>query len=289
MRFEADLTGGWRPGYVPLGIMDLEVLGETASDRRILDALVRAISGTGSEDHVDRLIDLIGEVVPQDLVTVTRYSTTQRPEFVSHRNYSDEMVRKYLEVYYVYDPFYLYWRTYQRPGVVPLNRLADREAQRGRYIAEFLAQSVICDEVGVLLNDGPGWCLGIFLDRSSCRFSTAEISRLEARFPVFAALHDLDLRTRRPGFMRTAQPAAAGRMPAGFDDRELPDALWPDLSSRERELVKFIITGHPTAGIAARMKITVGTVKNHRRRIYEKLDITTERELFLQYLDHLSR
>ena len=37
------------------------------------------------------------------------------------------------------------------------------------------------------------------------------------------------------------------------------------------------------------MNITVGTVKNHRRRIYEKLDITTERELFLQYFEHLWR
>jgi DNA-binding CsgD family transcriptional regulator len=274
---------------MPLGIMGLDLLGEQVPDRRILDALVKAISGTGSEDHVDRLIDLIGEVVPQDLVTVTRYSTSQRPEFVSHRNYSDEMVRRYLETYYVYDPFYLHWRTYQHAGVVHLSRLADREALRGKYIAEFLAQSVICDEVGVLLNDGPGWCLGIFLDRSCRKFSATEIRRLETRFPVFAALHDLDLRSRGPGFMRTAQPAAPGRTPARFGDRELPDALWPGLSSRERELVTLIITGHPTAGIAARMKITVGTVKNHRRRIYEKLDITTERELFLQYLDHLSR
>ena len=27
-------------------------------------------------------------------------------------------------------------------------------------------------------------------------------------------------------------------------------------------------------------------MKNHRRRIYEKLDITTERELFLQFFQH---
>ena len=60
--------------------------------------------------------------MPQDLVTVARYSTTQRPEFVSHRNFSDELVRKYLDVYYVYDPFYEYWRTSQRAGVVERSR-----------------------------------------------------------------------------------------------------------------------------------------------------------------------
>jgi DNA-binding CsgD family transcriptional regulator len=57
---------------------------------------------------------------------------------------------------------------------------------------------------------------------------------------------------------------------------------------RERELVDLILAGHPSATIADRLRITLGTVKNHRRRIYDKLDITTERELFLQYFEHLS-
>ena len=35
--------------------------------------------------------------------------------------------------------------------------------------------------------------------------------------------------------------------------------------------------------LAARLGIASGTVKNHRARIYEKLDITTERELFLHF------
>jgi DNA-binding CsgD family transcriptional regulator len=52
--------------------------------------------------------------------------------------------------------------------------------------------------------------------------------------------------------------------------------------------VELILAGHPTAAIAQRMEITVGTVKNHRRRIYEKLDITTERELFLQFFESIA-
>ncbi len=47
--------------------------------------------------------------------------------------------------------------------------------------------------------------------------------------------------------------------------------------------MQLVLAGHPTAAIAERLGITVGTAKNHRRRIYEKLDITTERELFLQF------
>ena len=83
-----------------------------------------------------------------------------------------------------------------------------------------------------------------------------------------------------PAGLHAHQPAAGGRPPA---DDNLPQRLWPELSSRERQLVRLVLAGHPTALIAKRLGITVGTVKNHRRSIYRKLDITTERELFLQY------
>src|SRR3982751_5011372 len=107
-----------------------------------------AIAATGTDEHIDCLIDLIGALVPHDLITVTRYSVSQMPEFVKHRRFSDAMVRKYLDSYYVYDPFYAYWRQKQRLGIIPHKRLADAEMKRGQYISEFLAQSKICDEVG---------------------------------------------------------------------------------------------------------------------------------------------
>ncbi|CDX12781.1 hypothetical protein MPLSOD_10057 [Mesorhizobium sp. SOD10] len=99
------------------------------------------IGAAGTERHVDCLIDLIGADIAHDLVTVTRYSATRTPEFVKHRRLSDEMVRRYLDNYYVFDPFYASWRSQRRLGVMPLKGLADEEAKRGQYIAGFLAQS----------------------------------------------------------------------------------------------------------------------------------------------------
>ena len=248
------------------------------------EALARAIAAAGTDGHVDCLIDLIGAEIPHDMVTVTRYSASRTPEFVKHRRFSDEMVGRYLGGYYVFDPFYALWRRERRPGVVALKRLADAETKRGQYVAEFLAQSAIRDELGVMLADGGDWCLGVFLDRSAQVFREAEIALLEQRLPVFAALHARDVQARRPGFMRTLGRSRRGASP----EREprLPPGLWRELSARERELVQLILAGHPSAGIAQRLGIAHGTVKNHRRRIYEKLDITSERELFLQFFQH---
>jgi DNA-binding CsgD family transcriptional regulator len=61
-------------------------------------------------------------------------------------------------------------------------------------------------------------------------------------------------------------------------------ALWPELSARERQMVQLILEGFPAASIAKKLGIAYGTVKNHRLNIYRKLDITTERELFLNYI-----
>jgi len=60
------------------------------------------------------------------------------------------------------------------------------------------------------------------------------------------------------------------------------DAL---LSPRERQIVQLILKGYPTTSIAQKLGLSRGTVKNHRRRIYDKLDITSERELFLMYIE----
>lgn len=243
-----------------------------------------AIAAAGTDAHIDRLIDVIGVDVPHDVVTVTRYSASKPPEFVKHRQFSDLLVRQYLETYYVFDPFDAYWRRKRWLGVIPLRELAGDAAQRGQYRAEFLAQSSIRDEIGIFLADGDDWCLAIFLDRTATTFKDKEIALLNERLPVFTALHALDLKSRAPEFSRNGAPIRADA--PSRREPVIPASLWPELSARERQLVQLILAGHPTATIAQRLGITVGTAKNHRRRIYEKLDITTERELFLQFFQH---
>lgn len=266
---------------MPKGTMIMAMRKTGTGMQRIWQMLAEAMEAAGTETHLDRLIDLIGADISHDLVTVARYSTTKAPQFVKHRGFSDELVNSYLAHYYVFDPFYAAWRRERRHGIVPLKGLADDEVKRGQYIAGFLAESEICDEVGIMLADGGDDCLGIFLDRTTRPFTVREIKVLNERLPAFEALHALDVKARAAEPARNGTPNRPGISPTGVP--HLPEGLWPDLSMRERQLVQLILAGHPTATIADRLGITIGTTKNHRRRIYDKLDITTERELFLQF------
>ena len=82
----------------------------------------------------------------------------------------------------------------------------------------------------------------------------------------------------------------AGLYPeSGFagDDDPASCFLEKELSSREREIVLLIMDGYGNWKISEKLGISYNTTRTHRKRIYEKLDITTEREIFLMYLEHL--
>ncbi len=252
------------------------------------DDLIAVLNVAGTEDYLPRLIDLVGNLVPHDRITVTRYAIHARPEFLTHRNFSDALVERYLSVYYPYDPFYAHWCQHLTPGVLHLAQFGSRELKQGRYIAEFLAQSVIRDEVGVLLDDGPGTTLAVFLERASRTFTHREIARLQQAFGRIAAIHALQRRLSATGDVAGRKAATRRPSEPPRHSSKVPEPLWPDLTARERELVSMILAGHPPQAIAARLGISSGTVRNHRQNIFRKLDITTEREVFLQYLDFLA-
>ena len=91
--------------------------------------------------------------------------------------------------------------------------------------------------------------------------------------------------------MRVRVPSTALARPPETDIARTPEGLPPfdrQLTPREKEIVALILQGYPTITIAERLGLSRGTVKNHRRRIYYKLDITSERELFLLRIAHLA-
>lgn len=59
------------------------------------------------------------------------------------------------------------------------------------------------------------------------------------------------------------------------------------LTARERDVLNLILAGNPGQAIAQKLGVSADTVKKHRRRLYDKLDITTERELFIRFLEYV--
>ncbi len=62
----------------------------------------------------------------------------------------------------------------------------------------------------------------------------------------------------------------------------------PLLTQRERQTTQLLLRGFSTKAIARQLEIAPGTVMVHKRNLFSKLGITSQYELFSQFIDSLS-
>lgn len=326
----------------------------------------RSATTIGTDRFYPCLLRILTSAIRHDMAMVMRYPRFAAPDFLTATGFSEELMEIYLAGFYRFDPFFRYWRTVGKCGVIPLYTAVAPAKRRTDYLRIFQPMAKIEDELGVFLPGAGGSSIALFIERSSGKFTPTEMEHVHHIYPVLAGLHDAHLRS----IFSTLGTNVAGASPPSrptmvvdksglrvhadrsWQDKEhhqpiLKDALrrlegqskktipMPDgtilhmehlpkdfpiapegkifileepglhpmaetsyaehlpfgsaLTDREVQIVKLVLQGFPTFEIARRLKITVGTVKNHRRRLYQKLDITSERELFLLYLQSLPR
>jgi DNA-binding CsgD family transcriptional regulator len=78
----------------------------------------------------------------------------------------------------------------------------------------------------------------------------------------------------------------AEHIPADQEDR-FHDFGAYTLTARERGVAQLILIGHSSQSISLNLRISLPTVKTHRRNIYCKLQISSQAELFSLFLLHL--
>jgi DNA-binding NarL/FixJ family response regulator len=67
-----------------------------------------------------------------------------------------------------------------------------------------------------------------------------------------------------------------------------PDALYPSLSPRERDIAQLIAKGLPTKIIATRLGLRPCTVSTYTKRIYLKLNVNSRAEMVAKMLSQPS-
>lgn len=256
--------------------------------------LAQAWEGLGESVGLDTFpkaaMTVIGQIVDHDMQWIMTYARKGRP-IVHHHLVTaeagsgierDQIRELYDSGYYRFDPFFRYWRGGAQPGVVSMHDvLADREAG-DEYLTLFMPHTGVEDDVAVLLDLGDGSAIGLCVERRHA-FTAEELDALKAAFPLLNGLAKSHCRVAAPV---SASPQV-GLPPLDFGEAVaafLPDLLTP----RERQIVSLALTGFDNASIADRLGIGIGTIKNHRKRIHAKIDVTSERELFSLFLGHLA-
>ena len=182
----------------------------------------------------------------------------------------------YLSYAYLLDPFYSLFKADIGTSVVSLDACAPDDFRTSDYYRMFYAETGLRDEVTIFVATGTGSSIVLSLGQrgAQTRRGPDACAGLTALLPVIAALclkHWPDLALNLP---------AAG--PA-FDRLGLPR-----LSPREAEVVRMMLKGHSSKSMARLLAISPETVKVHRKRIYSKLGLTSQGELFSLFVTSLA-
>lgn len=201
----------------------------------------------------------------------------------------------YLKGAYLLDPFYTACVENIAPGLYRTSELAPDHFFEGEYFNSWqvhpcisMESGSLAEEIGFMLRLAGGFMLVYSLMRRNGNkpFSADEMAALRLVEPVVRQAlshHWRDLRA--PSVEPTAQPAWSMRgsvMELAFES--FGAAV---LSPREQMVVQLILRGHSSASIAENLAIAEGTVKNHRKSIYAKLNISSQQELFHHFITHM--
>jgi DNA-binding CsgD family transcriptional regulator len=239
----------------------------------------------GTADFLPALFAAAAEQVPCDGGCIMQYFADRKPVYLFHKPSPRRSVEvdAYFGGPYVLDPFFrLHMVEGVGEGVYWLGEVAGDDFTDSDYYKTFYALTDAFDELDLHVTGPGGLRISVFLVRS----------RESGRFCHSDAAHLADfLGLVRAALLRhIAITASAERPPT-------PEDLWHAkllvtfghfagsvLTTREREVVMYMLNGYSAGLTGERLGISEGTVRNHRKAIHKKLDIGSQAELFTLFL-----
>ncbi len=243
-----------------------------------MERVAHAISTVGTDAFPEALTALCQSAFAFDSLFVSLFSQEQAPRQL-YSNLDDEATRRtigpYLSYAYLLDPFYGLFKAEVGTSVVGLDECAPDDFRSSEYYRMFYSDTGLRDEVTIFAACGEGSSIVLSLGQRAFRRprTTEACDGLKTLLPVVASL----CLKHWPNVQ--GLPAASG---PDFDRLDMPK-----LSLREAEVVRLMLKGHSTKSMARVLGNSPETVKVHRKRIYSKLGICSQGELFSRFLGTL--
>lgn len=250
------------------------------------DSLAATIDSAGSAHFADSLLTWLHSYADFDSAVVLAYpnrGSLQVLHDALHPQDHAGFYGPYAQGLFVLSPLYQQ-ATEGRRGFFHLPDIAPADFRESEFYELYYVGSGVHDHCGFLLEAGDGSPLVISLERTSALspYTEAEKSRLTDIAPVAAAL------VRR----HWVTPGAADSATNTTDLQTQVDKLLAQFGSsvltpREREVVQWVLRGHPSKTVARNLGISAHTEQVHRKNIYQKLQLSSHNELFSLFFELL--
>lgn len=253
-------------------------------------AIAEAIDAVGSTEFPHRIEAALGSIIDFDILMVFAYIGSEKPRCLYH-NMEPDRVRTVIDAYvsgpYLLDPFYGAATEPLSNGVRRLRDMAPDRFQNSEYYRQHYQLTGIRDEVGIICRPA-GWT-GVVISFtrpvSAPAFSRQDVATVRASEPVIQTLAQRHWSQVAPGTISSGPEAEASRDPIAETLNRMTDGI---LTPREIEITALVLRGHSSGSISRYLGIAEGTVKIHRKNIYQKLAVSSQSELFAMFIVQLS-
>ncbi len=211
------------------------------------------------------------------------YGKNQVPEVSHHRLLANEdyrtQVGNYIEGAYLLDPYYRKAADENTEGLFTLNDVAPKGFEESEYYKLYYHQATLIDEVCFLFKFDEDTIASISICRSNSihdtPFSAENIAQLESVFPIVKVIFQQWYNDQEKDQNVSIQSHL---------DNALTNFGSSLLTQKECEILQLILHGNSVKAIAEKLDNSIETIKHHRKKIYVKLDINSQSELFYLFI-----
>lgn len=226
------------------------------------------------------LVRTLHQFIAFDNWVALRFSSTDKPlvfiDNPTHDGAPDLLFRDYVNGLYLLDPFYVASRDRSQSGLFSLDEVAPENFAQTDYYRLYFQLNIVADEVqfNCALEGGKTLCLSI---GRGTKYTPAEIAFLNVIAPwVIALLHKRYLHEEKNDHAKDAVQSSSHHETAS----SISQANRAKLTEREFEISQLVLSGFSGKNIAEKLKISIETVRAHKKHIYNKLNINSQSELF---------
>lgn len=264
---------------------------------RISVAVAGIVAAIGSDTFFAKIAEMMEHCIPYETLIVFLYRENSAPillgDFKDAQDFQTGL-KNYLRYTYVINPVY---RAYLE-GIIP-NTYQIAELLSPRHTDQIATSGldIRVEDSEAIGYRTPGWPKN--KTETLALIGLPENKLIELNFMTATTGGDV---AQCHAFVKSIYPVLSSAVVKHFevfgDDFEVSPTnpsqeLWFQsfgeevLTTRERSVVKMILTGHSSNAIALNLGISLPTVKTHRRNIYAKLHISSQAELFSLFVQKL--
>lgn len=252
-------------------------------EQALMHGIADVILAVGQPSFPDKLLYLLRSTASFDDYVMLVYHPSAAPVVLqsSFANADHTVWERYVHGAYLLSPFYEHCIRGHR-GFAVLKDIAPEDFYTSAYFADYFLPSCLVDEVGFIVQgqDHYSYLLSLGRTRTLDKFSARVQHKLNALEPIIQAAitRDDQLRHAERFHQQTSHAALKARLQAYGADK---------LTPREQDVMQLLIRGYSSKEAARVLDISPETERVHRKNIYAKLQVDSQKELLSQLFDAL--